>query len=281
MLSNIRGDMVSSITPACRFERANIARITLQIAGASGDTGSMRAPLAASGLCLLATLLASCRTAPPASPDAKSFPWKIPSRESFLAKVPPPPAPDSAEAKQDLATVLELQAKATPARIARAKSDYDLTVFTFAPVVGVEFTPQTHPQTAKFFHELNDLVNYVNNYVKDFYKRPHPFEVSNKVQRIVIAPPGYSYPSYHSARCVVFTGVLDRLDPGHNAGFARIAREVEEDRVFAGEHFPSDIREGIKLGKLIWAALEKDENFRAAVVELKKAEWDSPAAKPQ
>lgn len=203
----------------------------------------------------------------------------MPSRETFLAEIPPPPAPGSAAAKRDLATVLALQSASTPAKIAQAKRTYDLTVFTYAKALNRNFTAQNYPKTAQFFRELNDLVNYENNYVKDAYKRPHPFQVSSEVRRIVVAKPGYSYPSYHSARCVVFQGVLDQLDPGLNGAFDRVTKEVEEDRVFAGEHFPSDIEGGKLLGRLIWAALEKDANFHAAVARLKKAEWTpSPVA---
>jgi len=247
----------------------------------------MRLPLCL----LLAIALAGCCATPSKKPDTTEFPWEIPSRAWFLAKIPPPPAPGSAAARRDLDTVLALQAKSTPAKIARAKESYDLTVFTFGPAIAPQiavhpgsmetfassdFNAARYPKTAAFFKQLNDLVNSVNDYVKDAYKRPHPFQVSDKVRRIVIAKPGYSYPSYHSARCVVFQRVLEQLDPGHEAGLAAISLQVEEDRVFAGEHFPSDIRGGIRLGKLIWAALEKDANFRAGVEALKKAEWTPP-----
>jgi len=232
---------------------------------------SMRVPLAF----LAAALLSSCAHVP-LQPVSKNIPWQIPTNAWFLSKIPPPPAPDSVEAKRDLATVLALQAKSTPAKIAQAKRSYDLTVFTFAPAVSPNFNAKNYPKTAAFFLELNNLVNDINNTVKDAYKRPHPFQVSGKVQRFVIAKPGYSYPSYHSARCVVFQHVLEQLDPGHDAALTKISQQVEEDRVFAGEHFPSDIAGGIRLGKLIRAALERNENFRVAVLALKTAEWTPP-----
>jgi acid phosphatase (class A) len=232
----------------------------------------MRALLTA----LSAVLLSACCHAPPLQPVSKNVAWQIPTNAWFLSKIPPPPAPDTAEARRDLATVLALQAQATPAKIAQAKRSYDLTIFTLAPAVSANFTPENYPQTAKFFLALNNLVNDVNNTVKEAYKRPHPFQVSDKVRQFVIAEPGYSYPSYHAARCVVFQHVLDQLDPGHDAAFTRISRQIQEDRVFAGEHFPSDIAGGIRLGKLIWGALEKNGHFRAAVGALKEAEWTPP-----
>jgi hypothetical protein len=258
--------------PALEFTPVKYPRFALQIAAACGDTRGMRAPL----VILPAILLSACCHTPPLQHVSKTIPWEIPTNAWFLSQMPPPPAPDSAEAKRDLDTVLALQAKATPAKIAHAKATYDLTVFTFAMAISPNFTPENYPETAKFFLELNDLVNDINNTVKDAYKRPHPFQVSDKVQRFVIAKPGYSYPSYHSARCVVFQHVLDQLDPGHDAAFQKISERVEEDRVFAGEHFPSDIAGGIRLGRLIRDALEKNENFQAEIVRLKNVEWTPP-----
>ena len=224
--------------------------------------------------------LAGCATHPPAKQQAikPNWPWKIPPRADFLAQIPPPPAPGSAAAKRDLDIVLALQSRSTPAKVAEAQRTYDLTVFTYATALNPHFDARYYPKTAKFFHELNDLVNHVNTSIKDTYKRPHPFEVSPRVRRIVVAPPGYSYPSYHSARCVVFQNVLAQLDPALKGDFDRVSTHVEEDRVFAGEHFPSDIEAGKKLGLLIWNALEKDANFRAAIVRLRKSEWTPPPA---
>jgi membrane-associated phospholipid phosphatase len=125
---------------------------------------------------------------------------------------------------------------------------------------------------------LNDLVDHENRLLKNHFHRPHPFEVDPRVKRIVVAHPGYSYPSYHSARSVVFANVLSLLDPSQKGPLQRVARQVEVDRALAGEHFPSDIHAGRKVGALVYASLMKDVAFRAAVKELKAAEWTPPPA---
>ncbi len=230
---------------------------------------------------LFAILLAGCVTHPAGKKPSAEIPWKVPPPAAFLAEIPPPPAPDSAAARQDLATVLALQSRATPAKIAQANATYDLTVFTYAKALNPHFTAAHYPETARAFHDLNDLVAQVNDFIKDTYKRPHPFQVSAQVRRYVVAKPGYSYPSYHSARCVVFQNALTRLDPALRGAFDRVSAQVEEDRVFAGEHFPSDIAAGKKLGALIWAALEKDADFRSALRRLRRQEWTPPPAPPR
>jgi acid phosphatase (class A) len=232
------------------------------------------------GFLALASLLAGCVSHPNGIGDnLVHIPWKVPPSSVFLAQIPPPPANNSISTRNDLETILALQTKATPARIARAEATYNLTVFTFNEVLGPDFTPQRYPKTAKFFLELNDLIDRINTDLKDTFKRPHPFQLDPQVKQYVKAIPAFSYPSYHSARCEVFRRVLLQLDPGHKTAFHKVAHQVEEDRVFAGEHFPTDIDAGITLGKLIYAALERDENFSAGIDQLKLEEWTPPPGK--
>lgn len=194
-----------------------------------------------------------------------------------MKRIGPPPGPNSAEAKADLAQVIRMQQLASRRQIAIAKWDYYLSVFTFNEVLGKGFTAKRYPLTAKFFLQLNDLVQSENTPLKIFYKRPHPYQVAPKeVKQIVVAIPGYSYPSYHSARCVVFAHVLSTLNPENKKLFWQVAQQVEWDRVLAGEHFPSDIRAGQKLGELIYTALVKDAGFQAELRKVLIAEWNPP-----
>lgn len=203
--------------------------------------------------------------------------WKVPSTQKLMKLIGPPPAPNSAEAKADLAEVIRMQQLASARQIAIAKWDYHLSVFTFGEVLGKGFTEKRYPKTAKFFLQLNDLVQSENTPLKNFYKRPHPYQVDPKgVKQIVVAIPGYSYPSYHSARCVVFAHVLSTLNPENKALFWQVAEQVEWDRVMAGEHFPSDIRAGQKLGEIIYTALVKDAGFQAELRKVLIAEWNPP-----
>jgi acid phosphatase (class A) len=184
---------------------------------------------------------------------------------------------DSREGKEDLQEVLKLQAAATPEQIARAHWTYNLSVFTFGETFDQDFNLSHFPKTAQFFHELNDLVAHENDFLKNYYKRPHPFQVdSAHVREIVVAPPGYSYPSFHSSRSVVFIHILETLDPSEKSTFHLIAKQVEIDRVLAGEHFPSDIEAGKKLGELIYGELAQNKDFLADVQALKAAEWTPP-----
>ena len=207
--------------------------------------------------------------------------WTVPNEVFFLSRIGPPPAPGSAAERRDIDRVLALQAHATPQEIAAAQRTLDLTVFTFANADGPDFDPERFPQTGAFFRRLNAIVGKTNDALKAHFRRPHPFEADPRIRRFVVAPALYSYPSYHSARCVVFWRTLALLDHRAADAFHAIAFQVENERVLAGEHFPTDIAAGRLEGRLIYEALERDPEFRADLERLKRSEWTpAPRARP-
>lgn len=188
----------------------------------------------------------------------------------------PPPATDSAETRRQIGEILAIQAQATPMRLASARWTYHYSVFTYSLALGPSFTAKKYPETARFFRSLNDLVQEVNDGLKNHFRSPHPFQVDPRVRRFVIAVPGYDYPSYHSARCAVFERVLALLDPSRAEAFRRVSLRVEEDRVFAGEHFPYSIAAGRDLGARIFAKLAASPEFQSRLETVRRAEWQTP-----
>lgn len=227
---------------------------------------------------LAASLLATTGCVSPERPalPAKSVvagTWSVPDTAFFLKHIGPPPAPGSAAERRDIDRVLALQAQATPQKIAAAQRTLDLTVFTFAKAIGPDFDPARFPETGRFFKKLNAIVRATNDPLKAHFRRPHPFEADPRIRRLVHAPAAYSYPSYHGARCAVFWRTLAILDHHAADAFQAIALQVERQRVFAGEHFPTDIAAGRLEGRLIFEALERDPAFRADLEQLKRSEW--------
>jgi acid phosphatase (class A) len=221
---------------------------------------------------LIAGLLSGCA----AAGHVPRCPWKVSSTKEFVATTPPPPARNSPAMRQGLREILAMQAGATPEKIASARWTYEFSVFTFSLALGPSFTAEKYPATARLFGKLNALVARVNGGVKDYYRSPHPFQVDSRVKRFVIAVPGFDYPSFHSARCAVFERVLAMLDASRTREFQASSARIEQDRVFAGEHFPYSIVAGRRLGEMIFKELMQDPNFRADVAALKSSEWTPP-----
>jgi len=237
---------------------------------------SFRPPLVAAVLAAALIAGVGCASrdvSKPASRPIAAGAWTVPDEAYFLSRIGSFPVPGSIAERRDIDRVLALQRQATPREIAAARRTLDLTVFTFAKAVGPDFDPERFPQTGAFFRRLNAIVRTTNDALKAHYRRPHPFEADPRIRRLVDAPARYSYPSYHSARCVLFWRSLALLDHHAANAFHAIALQVERERVLAGEHFPTDIAAGRLEGRLIFEALERDPAFRADLERLKLTEW--------
>jgi acid phosphatase (class A) len=234
----------------------------------------MKRHLAALGLIVLAlpSLIAGEKSEPP---------WPMPPKEYFLARIPAPPADDSALDKADLDFTVALQDAATPAEIAHAVQSAGFTVFTFAEVLGPEFTAERYPRTAAFFARLAETANGVKNSLKDHFRRPRPVDGhKGLVKELVPYEDGFSYPSGHATRSWLFALVLGELDPPARPAFLRAAAQVGLDRVIGGMHYQSDVVNSRALAELLFECLQKDAAFSTAVQELKAAEW-TPPPKPR
>ncbi|MEO6053894.1 MAG: hypothetical protein ABIP97_07785, partial [Chthoniobacterales bacterium] len=80
-------------------------------------------------------------------------------------------------------------------------------------------------------------------------------------------------------RSRLFAYILSDLDPAQRRPFLNAAEQVGVDRMFAGEHYQTDLEAGRKLGKVIFYQLMKDPTFRQDLADLAAAEWSH--SKPQ
>src|SRR5271154_1978332 len=97
---------------------------------------------------LLALILLAClRTAAfgvnPALADQDVY--LSPSSVDLVRILPPPPTPGSAAGKADLQAVLDAQQNRTPAEVASAQADAEVSVFRFADVIGTGFNSANLP----------------------------------------------------------------------------------------------------------------------------------------
>ena len=84
-------------------------------------------------------------------------------------------------------------------------------------------------------------------------------------------PPHLSYPSNHAFQCYSIALVFERYFPQHPATeeMHRAAKDVSENREWAGLHFESDTTAGKKLAELFLPYLVDAcaEQMRAALAE--------------
>jgi acid phosphatase (class A) len=187
----------------------------------------------------------------------------------------PPPAPDSAAGKADLKAVLEAQRSWTPAIVASAQADEQLSVFRFAEVIGPGFKPENLPFTTKFFERISSDQAQAVRAAKAYFHRPRPFVVDAEIKPAERLSANASYPSGHATFAYVGAIILADMLPEKAAAIFERAEVYAHNRVIEGVHYPSDLEAGRISGSVIDNVLLHDAHFMAdyekARVEVRRA----------
>lgn len=180
-----------------------------------------------------------------------------------------PPADGSPEQQAEIATLLDRQGKRTPDEVARAKSEEEDTVFTFADVLGPWFNDHDLPATATLMHEVQKETKSATNAAKKVWDRKRPFLSDTRLEPCVVLEKSASYPSGHATRGIVFATLLAEIFPEHREQLLARGKLIGEDRIIGGVHYPSDVAAGQKLGAAIAAKMLADPNFKAELEKVK------------
>jgi acid phosphatase (class A) len=174
----------------------------------------------------------------------------------------PPPDPSSAAQKDDLETVLSVQADRTTIQASCAKADACQSIFRFAGVMGPRFAPENLPLTTALMNKVFADANADVAYAKMSFKRPRPFITDKKVKKIVNQCPDFSYPSGHSTYVYVIAILLSNMVPERKAAIYARAHQYAYNRVVAGVHYPSDVEAGRISASIIDYVLLHDPHFQ-------------------
>jgi membrane-associated phospholipid phosphatase len=85
------------------------------------------------------------------------------------------------------------------------------------------------------------------------YNRARPQATDPTLDTAVATPSSPSYPSEHAVAAGAAATVLAYLFPEDAQTFASLAEEAAASRVEAGVHYPSDVRDGLDLGRAVGA----------------------------
>jgi acid phosphatase (class A) len=219
---------------------------------------------------LYSTLLVCLALVPATTPK-----WITPQQFDFKSLIGDPPADTSPEHAQEVGHMLDLQATRTPQDEQRCKQEVKLSLFLFSDVIGNWFNAENVPITQQVMDEARANAGQVTTAAKDLYKRDRPPLANPKIHPCVPLERSYSYPSGHTVSGIVWATLLSEIFPEKREALVARGKQIGEDRVLAGMHYPTDVIAGRKLGEEIARRLLADPAFK---VELEKARQECLAA---
>lgn len=220
----------------------------------------------------LVSLLLACGGNPAA--QAETF-YVLSNQINLPRLLPAPPASDSEAQRRDLQAVLAAQAARTETQAARAKATENLSVFSFADVLGPSFDAANLPKTAELFKRIRADASAILQTGKKLWNRPRPFLASTDVKPAVKKPSSTSYPSGNALLGYLYAIVLAEIVPEKSAELFARGDETGDNRVIAGVHYPTDLAAGRRAAAAIAVALAANPGYQAdlaaAKVELRAA----------
>jgi acid phosphatase (class A) len=201
-------------------------------------------------------LLLAAASAEAYPPRARPYPIDIAYRS------PAPPAPGSPSERRDLDGVLERQRARTAADCRRANFEVSLG---FDHFYGPPYGPLGAEEVKRllpFFDRIQSTTQALIKREKDKWERPRPFRTDPAIQPCVHLEPSYFYSSGHTAIAHVFAIVLRQMDPARAAVWDERARQIGEDRIIGGVHYPTDVAEGAATAPYIAEALLANPEFQ-------------------
>lgn len=240
----------------------------------------MRHVALAVALTLASGGIVSAQTAPP--PAAAAAPQGFLSAaalQTIADAVPPPPADGSAEAQADIAGSDRMKALEDSDRwllaTRHAELRAPLAISHFDCVLGARLTADNSPRLIDLLSRVMTDANAAAELAKARAFRPRPVGVDAERRPCqVVSPAGRASPSYPSGSASVGAAygeafaVLapDVADAAHEMG-----RQIGLSRLICAMHYPTDVREGMKVGQAVFNAETASPDF-APMLEAARAE---------
>jgi acid phosphatase (class A) len=196
--------------------------------------------------------------------------WLKPGDFDLKSLLGGPPADDSAEHRAEVDKLLSLQADRTPDEVARCKSEEDVTVFAFSTVLGKEFNAENLPLTAKLMEQANDDDRAVTGAGKKIWNRVRPSLADSRVKPCVALEHSGSFPSGHASRGMMWAELLAEIFPKDRSALIARGKQIGDDRVLAGMHYPSDVVAGQKVGAEVARKLLENPQFKEEFEKVKQ-----------
>jgi acid phosphatase (class A) len=208
---------------------------------------------------LLAVTAAGCATTTATGPAAH---YIGADAIDIKAVLPAPPADNSPAGRAELDRMLALQGSRTPEQVADIKAEGPLTPYMFATVLGASFKAKDLPGTDALLRRAGEDTKAIIDKAKGLWNRKRPWALDGRIEPCIAKPTDASYPSDRTCRTYVWAALLGELFPEKKDLLLAKARQVGENRVLAGVHYPSDVQAGATLGQAIATKMMKTRPFK-------------------
>ena len=107
------------------------------------------------------------------------------------------------------------------------------------------------------------------------YGRPRPYEISDEIESVTSTDDTPSFPSGHATESYALAKILGKEYPDKQEELNDMAEKISMSRIQMGNHFPSDVETGKKVGALIADAYLDSDKVSKSWQEVISKDWVS------
>ena len=192
-----------------------------------------------------------------------SSPYVTPDQFDFEKLIGKPPADDSPQHVAEVDQMLAMQEHRTADEVKRCKAEEKVDPFVFREVLGEWFNPKNLPVTTPLLTEITTESTEIAKAAKDKFARVRPPVANPQIHPCVSLEKTPSFPSGHATRGVVWATLLSEIFPDKRDALMARGKQIGQNRVIGGMHYPSDVAAGQRLGAAIAKKMLEDERFKA------------------
>lgn len=173
-----------------------------------------------------------------------------------------PPSPGSVEDEKEIAILLWLQKTRNAMAVSQGWYYADVTISSFQEPLNV---PIEMPHATKITDTFNQIIveaDVILKSIKKKVKRKRPFEVIHELKPSLPLPHSSSFPSGHGMRGALASILLGDLFPNRKEHVIKRGVLIGDMRVLVGEHYPSDVEAGQRLGKALAAEVLQSQAWK-------------------
>jgi hypothetical protein len=182
-------------------------------------------------------------------------------------RIDPPPGPD--ETVEELARLMEMQNDVEGRKRRKTEIEQEADAFGNLPFErALMLGPSgAYPATYALMHAMIVVGKYVVAHYKNRFMRARPSQLEPRLRPLLDVPGHPAYPSGHATQMFLAAKALATVVRSHEIGeqLFEIAKQVAENREWAGLHYRSDTDAGRRLAVAIFPQVEDafSESFQA------------------
>lgn len=197
------------------------------------------------------------------SARAEDAPYLRPEQVDLTRFIAPAPTLDSPVTKDDVRTLLQIQAVRTPEQVAAANADVDRVLSRFSDAAGTNLSRERAPRANALVDKAWKVANTIVQNAKKTWSRPRPYMSFMEVQLVVPKETTGSYPSGHATWGMLTAIILADMIPEKAQALYERGIDFGKARLVGGVHYPSDVEAGRLVGTSLAALMLQNSAFQA------------------